>query len=33
MVNLAQPGMNTVEQASQLDEEGFAYEPDVVVLG
>jgi hypothetical protein len=32
-IQLALPGMNTVEQASQLVEEGFAYGPDVVVLG
>ncbi len=33
VVNLAMPGMNTVEQAAQLASEGFAYEPDVVLLG
>lgn len=33
VVNLAMPGMNTVEQARQLAMEGMAYEPDVVVLG
>jgi hypothetical protein len=33
LVQLALPGMNTVEQASQLVEEGLAYGPDVVVLG
>jgi len=33
VVNLAMPGMNTVEQARQLAAEGMAYEPDVVVLG
>jgi hypothetical protein len=33
VIQLALPGMNTVEQASQLLEEGFAYGPDVVVLG
>jgi GDSL-like Lipase/Acylhydrolase family len=33
VIQLAQPGMNTVEQASQLVEEGMAYGPDVVVLG
>jgi hypothetical protein len=32
-VNLALPGMNTVEQAAQLREEGLLYSPDVVVLG
>ena len=31
-VNLAEPGMNAVEQASRLDSEGFGYGPDVVVL-
>jgi hypothetical protein len=33
VVQLARPGMGTVEQAQQLAEEGFAYGPDVVVLG
>jgi hypothetical protein len=33
VIELALPGMNTVEQASQLVEEGMAYGPDVVVLG
>ena len=33
VVQLARPGMDTVEQAEQLAEEGFAYEPDLVVLG
>jgi hypothetical protein len=33
VVQLARPGMGTVEQADQLAEEGFAYGPDVVVLG
>jgi hypothetical protein len=33
VIQLAQPGMNTVEQASQLVEEGLAYGLDVVVLG
>lgn len=33
VVNLALPGMNTVDQAGQLAGEGFQYEPDVVVLG
>lgn len=33
VVQLALPGMNTVDQASQLHEEGLAYAPDVVVLG
>ncbi len=33
VVSLAKPGMNTVEEAEQLATEGFAYEPDLVVLG
>jgi hypothetical protein len=33
VVSLALPGMNTVDEASQLVEEGFAYAPEVVVLG
>jgi hypothetical protein len=33
VVNLALPGMNTVDQAAQLRSEGLAYGPDVVVLG
>jgi hypothetical protein len=33
VVNLALPGMNTVDQAAQLADEGFEYQPDVVVLG
>jgi len=33
VIQLSLPGMNTVEQASQLVEEGLAYGPDVVVLG
>jgi hypothetical protein len=33
VVQLALPGMTTVDEASQLHEEGFAYAPDVVVLG
>ncbi len=33
VVQLARPGMGTVEQAQQLAEEGLAYGPDVVVLG
>jgi hypothetical protein len=32
VVSLALPGMNTVEQAQQLLDRGFAYEPDVVLL-
>ena len=32
-VNLGEPGLNTVQEASKLAAEGFAYEPDVVVLG
>lgn len=31
-VNLAEPGMNAVEQVSRLESEGFGYGPDVVVL-
>lgn len=33
VVNLALPGMNTVDHAAQLAEEGMAYGPDVVLLG
>lgn len=33
VVNLALPGMNTVDQAAQLRSEGLTYDPDVVVLG
>jgi hypothetical protein len=33
VVSLALPGMNTVDQAAQLADEGFAYAPDVVLLG
>ncbi len=33
VVNLAVPGMNTVGQAAQLASEGFAYTPDLVVVG
>jgi len=29
---LAEPGLNAVQMTSRLDAEGFAYEPDVVVL-
>ena len=32
-VNLAEPGMNAVEEASRLESEGFQYGPDVVVMG
>jgi hypothetical protein len=32
VVNLARPGMNTVDQAPQLASEGLAYDPDLVVL-
>ena len=32
-VNLAEPGLNSVQEASRLASEGFAYAPDVVVLG
>ena len=31
-VNLAEPGLNAVQEASRLDSEGFAYGPDVVVV-
>lgn len=31
-VSLGEPGLNTVQEASKLEAEGFAYEPDVVVL-
>ena len=33
VVNLALPGMGTVDHAVQLADEGFAYQPDVVLLG
>jgi hypothetical protein len=33
VVNLALPGMNSVDHAAQLDPEGMAYGPDVVLLG
>lgn len=33
VVSLARRGMNTAEEARQLADEGFAYEPDVVILG
>src|SRR5262245_18833039 len=33
VVQLALPGMNTVDEASQLHEEGLAYEPDLVMVG
>jgi hypothetical protein len=33
VVNLALPGMNTVDEAAQLESEGLAYRPDVVLLG
>jgi hypothetical protein len=32
-VNLAEPGLNTVQEASKLAAEGLAYEPDVVIVG
>jgi hypothetical protein len=32
-VNLAEPGLNSAQEASRLASEGFAYGPDVVVLG
>jgi hypothetical protein len=31
-VNLAEPGLNTAQEASRLASEGFAYGPDVVVV-
>jgi hypothetical protein len=33
VVQLALPGMTTVDQASQLHEEGLGYSPDLVLLG
>ena len=33
VVQLALPGMNTQDEASQLYEEGLAYDPDLVVVG
>ena len=33
VVSLALPGMNTVDQAAQLADEGMTYAPDVVLLG
>jgi hypothetical protein len=33
VVNLAEPGLNTVQEAAKLAAEGLAYEPDLVVLG
>jgi GDSL-like Lipase/Acylhydrolase family len=33
VVNLARPAMNTVDELSVLVREGFAYDPDVVLLG
>jgi hypothetical protein len=33
VVSLALPGMNTVDQAAQLEAEGLGYAPDVVLLG
>lgn len=33
VVNLALPGMNTIDEAEQLRQEGFDYNPDVVLLG
>jgi hypothetical protein len=32
-VNLSLPGMNTVAESAQLSAEGFAYDPDIVLLG
>ncbi len=33
VVNLARPGMNTVEEAAQLADEGLGYDPELVLLG
>jgi hypothetical protein len=33
VVNLALPGMNTIDQSAQLTQEGLAYGPEVVLLG
>jgi GDSL-like Lipase/Acylhydrolase family len=33
VVNLALPGMNTVDQAAQLADEGLAFSPDLVLVG
>lgn len=33
VINLAKPGMNTVDEAAELETEGFAYSPDVVLVG
>jgi hypothetical protein len=33
VVNLARPGMNTVDEEGQLRTEGLAYQPDVCLLG
>ncbi len=33
VVNLALPGLNTVDQAAQFVDEGLAYQPEAVVLG
>ncbi len=33
IVNLALPGLNTVDEAARLEAEGLAYDPDVVLLG
>ena len=32
-VNLGEPGFNSVQEAARLASQGFAYEPDVVVVG
>ncbi|HYN00870.1 MAG TPA: SGNH/GDSL hydrolase family protein [Vicinamibacteria bacterium] len=32
VVNLAEPGLNAVQEASRLASEGLAYEPDVVIV-
>lgn len=33
VVNLARPGLNTVDHLAQLETEGFSYAPDAVLLG
>jgi hypothetical protein len=33
VVQLARPGIGTVEEVAQLEDEGLAYKPDVVVIG
>jgi hypothetical protein len=32
-INLAEPGLNAVQEVQKLNGEGFAYDPDVVVIG